>query len=128
MKRSIASYLFDSLGNTVVGALASITYSTLITLSVLSLSLSAYNTLLIRDAAIDAAAKAALPDSPSQLPYLRRLIDERLPMLASYEIQPLEQPGLVGFRIEGNHPVLGFVDSGATQTEVLVAKEEIFKK
>ena len=89
------------------------------------MSLSAYNTLLIRDAAIDAAARAALPQAPSQLPYLRRLLDDRLPMLAKFEIQPLEQSGLIGYRVSALNPVLGLIPTQAIQTEVLVAKEEL---
>lgn len=125
MKRSTGSFLSDSAGNAVLGAIANITYSTLITLSVLSLSLSAYNTLLIRDAAIEAAAKQALPDSPPQLPYLRRLLDDRLPMLASFEIEPYEQSGLIGFRVSSANPVLGLIPTLPSRTEVLVAKEQI---
>jgi len=125
MKRLIASSLSDASGNAVLGAIANITYSTLLTLSVLSLSLSAYNTLLIRDAVIDAAARAALPQAPSQLPYLRRLLDDRLPMLAEFEIQPLEQSGLIGYRVSALNPVLGLIQTQAIQTEVLVAKEEL---
>lgn len=125
MKRLIESSLSDSSGNAVLGAIANITYSTLLTLSVLSLSLSAYNTLLIRDAAIDAATRAALPQAPSQLPYLRRLLDDRLPMLAKFEIQPLEQSGLIGYRVSALNPVLGLIPTQAIQTEVLVAKEEL---
>jgi hypothetical protein len=125
MKRLIESCLSDSAGNAVLGALVNITYSTLLTLSVLSLSMSAYNTLLIRDAAIEAAARAALPEAPSQLPYLRRLLDDRLPMLASFDVQPLEQSGLVGFRVVSFNPVLGLLQTTANKTEVLVAKEEL---
>lgn len=125
MKRSIESCLSNSAGNAVLGALVNITYSTLLTLSVLSLSMSAYNTLLIRDAAIEAAARAALPEAPSQLPYLRRMIDDRLPMLARFEVEQLQRPGLVGFRVDSFHPTLGMVQISATTTEVLVAKEEL---
>lgn len=125
MKRLIESCLSDAAGNAVLGALVNITYSTLLTLSVLSLSMSAYNTLLIRDAAIEAAARAALPEAPSQLPYLRRLLDDRLPMLASFDVQPLEQSGLVGFRVVSFNPVLGLLQTTANKTEVLVAKEEL---
>lgn len=125
MKRLIESCLSNSTGNAVLGALVNITYSTLLTLSILGLSMSAYNTLLIRDAAIEAASKAALPEAPSQLPYLRRLIDDRLPMLAKFEIEELQRPGLVGFRVKSTFPPLGLVQISTTTTEVLVAKEEL---
>jgi hypothetical protein len=125
MKRWIESFRFDDSGNAVVGAIANIAYATLLTLSMLSLSLGAYNTLLIRDAAIEAAARAALPQAPDQLPYLRRLLDDRLPLLASFEIEQLRNTGLVGFRIVISNPVLGLLQSAPERTEVLVAKEEL---
>lgn len=125
MKRWIESFRFDDSGNAVVGAIANIAYATLLTLSMLSLSLGAYNTLLIRDAAIEAAARAALPQAPDQLPYLRRLLDDRLPLLASFEIEQLRNTGLVGFRIVSSNPVLGLLQSAPERTEVLVAKEEL---
>lgn len=125
MKRLIESFLSNSTGNAVLGALINITFSTVLTLSVLSLSMSAYNTLLIRDAAIEAAARAALPDAPSQLPYLRRLIDDRLPMLAKFEVEQLHQPGFVGFRVKSIHPTLGLVQISTNTSEALVAKEEL---
>lgn len=125
MKRWIESFRFDDSGNAVVGAIANIAYATLLTLSMLSLSLGAYNTLLIRDAAIEAAARAALPQAPDQLPYLRRLLDDRLPLLAIFEIEQLRNTGLVGFRIVISNPVLGLLQSAPERTEVLVAKEEL---
>jgi len=125
MKRWTESSLSDSSGNAVVGALANISFATLITLSILSLSLSAFNTLLIRDAAIDAAARAAIPQSPSQQPYLLRLLDHRLPLLAKLEVEELEGIGVTGFRIKSYNPVLGFVQVSPSVTEVLVAKEQL---
>jgi hypothetical protein len=123
MKRSIASCLSDCSGNAVLGAIVNITYATLLTLSVLSLSFSAYNTLLIRDAAIEAAARAALPQSPPQLPFLRRLLNDRLPMLANFEIEQLQKSGFIGFRVITLNPVIGLVQAATTKTEVWVAKE-----
>lgn len=125
MKRWIESSLSDAAGNSVVGALLNITFATLITLSLLSLSLSAYNTLLIRDAAIDAAAKAALPQAPSQQPYLRKLLDDRLPLLASYNVEELVGDAVVGFLVRAQLPVLGLIPLSPSITEVLVAKEQI---
>lgn len=125
MKRLIASFRSDCKGNSVVGAIANIAFATLITLSVLSLSLSAYNTLLIRDAAIEAAARAALPQAPSQQPFLRRLLDDRLPMLASFEIQQIEKAETIGFRVVSSQPVLVLIQILPTVAEVMVAKEQL---
>jgi hypothetical protein len=124
MKRLIASFLSDCKGNSVVGAIANIAFATLITLSVLSLSLSAYNTLLIRDAAIEAAARAALPLSPSQQPFLRRLLDDRLPMLASFEIQQIDRAETM----MSTQPALGLIQIFPKVTEVMVAKEQLSSK
>lgn len=108
-----------------VGAVVNITLATLLTLSVMGLILSAYNTLLIRDAAVEAAARLALPDSPSQQPFLRRLLEDRLPELARYEIRELGGQSLVGYRVDVSLPLLGFLELLPTRTEVLVAKETL---
>lgn len=122
MKRSAGLFL-SSRGNAVVGAVVNITLSTLLTLSVMGLILSAYNTLQIRDAAVEAAARLALPEAPSQQPFLRRLLDDRLPELARYEIRELSGESLVGYQIEASLPLLGFLDFLPSRTEVLVARE-----
>ena len=106
-----------------VGAVVNITLATLLTLSVMGLILSAYNTLQIRDAAVEAAARLALPEAPSQQPFLRRLLDDRLPELARYEIRELSGESLVGYQIEASLPLLGFLDLLPSRTEVLVARE-----
>jgi hypothetical protein len=125
MKLWIALSLSSAKGNAVVGAVINITLATLITLSVLALSLSAYNTLLIRDAAVNAASRLALPDTPSQQPYLQRLLDDSLPELAGIEITELDDGDLVGFRISSQLPLFGFLDLLSSDAEVLVAKEKI---
>jgi hypothetical protein len=108
-----------------VGAVINITLATLITLSVLALALSAYNTLLIRDAAVNAASRLALPESPSQQPYLQRLLDDSLPELAGMQITELESGNLVGYRIVSELPLFGFLNLLNSDAEVLVAKETI---
>lgn len=125
MRRWIALSPFSSRGNAVVGAVINITLATLITLSILALALSAYNTLLIRDAAVNAASRLALPESPSQQPYLRQLLDDSLPELAGVEINELETEHLVGYRIVSSLPLFGFLNFLDSDAEVLVAKEKI---
>jgi hypothetical protein len=125
MKLWIALSLSSAKGNAVVGAVINITLATLITLSVLALSLSAYNTLLIRDAAVNAASRLALPETPSQQPYLQRLLDDSLPELAGIEITQLDAGDLVGYRISSQLPLFGFLDLLSSDAEVLVAKEKI---
>lgn len=126
MKRSAGLSLSSQRGNSVLGAIVSISLASYLTLSVLGLVMSAYNTLLIRDAAIEAAARLALPDSPSQQPYLQRLLDDRLPELADFEIRELEMDGLVGYEVVARSPLIGFLDIFRTEAEVLVAKEKLF--
>jgi hypothetical protein len=115
----------SSSGNAVLGAVINITLATLITLSILSLALSAYNTLLIRDAAVNAASRLALSESPSQQPYLRQLLDDSLPELAGVDISELETGNLVGYRIVSRLPLFGFLNFLDSEAEVLVAKEKI---
>lgn len=126
MKRSAGLSLSSQRGSSVFGTIVSISLASYLTLSVLGLVMSAYNTLLIRDAAIEAAARLALPDSPSQQPYLQRLLDDRLPELADFEIRELEMDGLVGYEVVARAPMIGFLDIFQTEAEVLVAKEKLF--
>ncbi len=126
MKRSAGLSLSSQRGNSVLGSIVSISLASYLTLSVLGLVMSAYNTLLIRDAAIEAAARLALPDSPSQQPFLQRLLDDRLPELADFEIRELESDGLVGYELVARAPLIGFLDIFQTEAEVLVAKEKLF--
>lgn len=125
MRLWIALFRSSSRGNAVVGAIINITLATLLTLSVLALALSAYNTLLIRDAAVNAASRLALPESPSQQPYLQRLLDDSLPELAGIEVTELENGDLVGYRIASRLPLFGFLSFLPSDAEVLVAKEKI---
>jgi len=125
MRPWIALSPSSSRGNAVVGAVINITLATLITLSVLALALSAYSTLLIRDAAVNAASRLALPESTSQQPYLQRLLDDSLPELAGIQIIELESGNLVGYRIVSELPLFGFLNLLNSDAEVLVAKETI---
>jgi hypothetical protein len=112
-------------GNAVLGGLLSITFATLITLSILGLGLSAMNTLMIRDASISAAARAALSEAPPQRQYLLRLLDTNLPQLATYEVGPLDQGGLVGFEVISRLPALGLWQPEMGRVIVFAAKERI---
>lgn len=125
MKRLAELFRSDDRGNAVLAAVMNITFATLIALSVLGLVLSAYNTLLIREAAIEAASRLSLPDAPSQQPYLRRLLDDSLPELADYEIEEHVSDSLVGYTIRVSQPLIGFLGIGNARAEVLVAKETI---
>ncbi|MCF8528685.1 MAG: hypothetical protein K9G13_02100 [Aquiluna sp.] len=104
----------------------SIFFATLITLSLLGLSFSAYHVLIIRDAAISAASKAALKDSPSQDRYLLKLLDDSLPELASYQVEGFGSERLVGVRIHGYIPGLGVLPSfGEFDVDVAATREHL---
>lgn len=108
-----------------VGAVVNIALSTLITLSVLALILSAHNTLLIRNAVVDAASRAALSEAPSQQPYLLRLLDSNLPHLASFEVEGSAEGSLSGLEANVVLPGFGFLGWQATSVEVLGARESL---
>jgi len=83
--------------------------ATMLVLSTLTLGLSAMNTLIIRDAAIEAAQRSALAESPSQKEYLLRLLDERLPQLANYKVTEIGTTNTVGFKVLASLPGMGFL-------------------
>ncbi|MEY3561174.1 MAG: hypothetical protein RL068_326 [Actinomycetota bacterium] len=83
--------------------------STLLALSTLALGFSAINTLIIRDAAIDAAQRSALAQSKPQREYLLRLLDQRLPALASYRVEGFGSTSISGYEVVAEIPGLGLV-------------------
>lgn len=111
-------------GNAVISAIFSIVFSTFITLSLLGLSFSAYNTLLIRDAAITAANKAALKNSPAQDRYLLKLLQDNLPDLASYSVRGFGDERILGIEITGVLPGFGFLPAFNTIDVKVAATRE----
>lgn len=63
-----------------------ITLATLLSLSILALSMAGYYTLVVRDAAIDAASRAARFGSGNQHDYLMQRLDMSIPELASFQV------------------------------------------
>lgn len=112
-------------GNAVVSALLSITFSTLLTLSILSLGLSAMNTMLIRDAAITAASRQALSEARPQQEYLMRMLENNLPHLANFEVDEISREGLVGYSVAARLPGLGLWQPQWGRVSVFAAKERI---
>ena len=112
-------------GNSVIGADINTALATLVTLSVMSLSLAAYHTLMIRDAAITAASKAGRFSAPEQNQYLLRLLDESLPDLASYEITPLGLGNYVGVRVVSKLPGFGFIRPPEISIQAIAPKERV---
>lgn len=97
--------------------------ATLVTLSTLALGLSAMNTLIIRDAAIEAANRAALAEGQGQKRYLMKLLDDRLPALASYEIQEQITDSLIGYDVVAQLPGAGVVPFTQAGVSVVVSRE-----
>lgn len=110
-------------GSAVVSAIAGITMATLLALSTLALGMSAMNTLIIRDAAIEAANRSALPDGKGQREYLVQLLDESLPTLASYEIEETISPEFSGYRVKAELPGLGLIPFSSSVVEVAAVRE-----
>lgn len=97
--------------------------ATLISLSTLALGFSAINTLVIRDAAIEAASRSALAEGQGQREYLVKLLDENLPSLASYEVNEVQTNQLTGYRIEASLPGLGVIPMANSAVGVAVTRE-----
>ena len=112
-------------GNSVVGAIINSALATLITLSMITLSFSAYHTLMIRDAAITAAAKAGRIQAPEQNKYLLKLLDSSLPDLASYQVTPLGVQGFVGVSVTSQLPGFGFLAPPQVTIQALAPKERV---
>jgi hypothetical protein len=112
-------------GNSVVGAVLNTALATLLTLSVMSLSFAAYHTLLVRDAAISAASKAGRVSAPEQNQYLLRLLDQNLPDLASYQVNPLKMGSFVGVDISSQLPGFGFIEMPAISIQAIAPKERV---
>ena len=112
-------------GNSVVGAVINSALATLITLSMITLSFTAYHTLMIRDAAISAAAKAGRVQAPEQNKYLLKLLDSSLPDLASYEVEHLGVDGFVGVSVTSRLPGFGFLEPPAVTIQALAPKERV---
>ncbi len=73
-------------GSAVVAGVMNIALATLLTLSVLALAMSGYYSLVMRDAAIDAASNSARFGSENQHDYLLKRIDMSIPELASVKV------------------------------------------
>jgi hypothetical protein len=120
------SILIQDRGNAVLASIASIFLTTLLTLTTMGLSLSAFQVLVIRDAAITAASKTALANSPNQERYLMKLLDDSLPSLASYEIKSFGNQNFVGLTINARVPGAGMLPGGERyEVSVAATKENL---
>lgn len=108
-----------------VGAIINTALATLITLSVMTLSMAAYHTLMIRDAAITAASSASRYAAPDQSRYLLKLLDSSLPDLASYEVKPMGLGNFVGISVASQLPGFGFLQPPAITVQAIAPKERV---
>jgi len=116
--------LTDS-GSAVVSAVMNIALATLITLSLITVVFSAYHGLIIRDAAITVASRAAKAESINQYPYLMRMLKNTLPSLANYEAQIDQQGDYVKVNVATTLPGFGFIEAPAIDHSALAAKETV---
>lgn len=108
-----------------VGAIINSALATLVTLSIMSLSLAAYHTLLIRDAAVSAASQAARFDAPEQNRYLLKMLQNSLPDLASYEVSGLGVGEFVGVSVRSQLPGFGLLLPPAVTVAAMAPKERV---
>lgn len=103
-----------------VAGVVNIALATLVTLSVLALAFAGYYSLVIRDAAIDAASRAARFGAEDQQRYLMERLDLAIPELASYEVLQQKSQEISFVRVRYYLPGLGFLGS-FTQGQLSVA-------
>ena len=112
-------------GSAIVSAIAGITMATLIALSTLALGMSAMNTLIIRDAAIEAAQRSALAQGQPQKEYLLKLLTDRLPSLASFEVSEVISESSSSYQVNYSLPGLGAVGFLNSSVIAVAAREVI---
>lgn len=89
----------------------------------MALGMSAVNTMIIRDAAIEAANRSALAGGQGQREYLMQLLDESLPTLASYQVEEAITPQFTGYRVSAQLPGLGVLPLAIATVEVKATRE-----
>ena len=117
-------FLSDS-GNAVVSAVLNIALATLITLSLITVVFSAYYGLIIRDAAITAASRAAKAESVNQYPYLMRMLNNSLPALANYDASISQQGDFMRVNVTSKLPGFGFIETPMFNYSALAARETV---
>ena len=100
-----------------------IALATLITLSLVTVVFSAYHGLIIRDAVITAASRAAKAESVNQYPYLMRMLKNSLPSLASYEADISQEGEFLRVSVTAKLPGFGFIEPPSINYSALAARE-----
>lgn len=113
-------------GSAVVAGVINITLATLVTLSVLALAMSGYYTLVMRDAAIDAASKSARFGSENQNQYLLRRLDLAIPELANFRVSTSSDGQLSHVAVDYSLPGFGLLgDFNLGRLSVAAATERL---
>lgn len=102
-----------------------IALATLITLSLVTVVFSAYYGLIIRDAVITAASRAAKAESVNQYPYLMRMLENTLPSLAHYEADISQQGDFMRVNVTTKLPGFGFIEPPLISYSALAARETL---
>ena len=121
----VASGLVLESGNALVAAVVNIALATLLCLSVIALIFSAYHGLIIRDAAVAAAANSAKAGASNQHPYLMRMLDDSLPALASYRAEFSSEGRFVKVTVTSSLPGFGLLQSPPLSYTALSARETV---
>ena len=102
-----------------------IALATLITLSSVTVVFSAYYGLIIRDAVITAASRAGKAESVNQYPYLLQMLKNRLPSLANYEADIVQEGEFMRVNVTAKLPGFGFIEPPPINYSALAARETV---
>lgn len=109
-----------------LAGVANISLASLVSLTTLALSMAGYYNLVIRDAAIEAASKAARYGAQSQEDYLLRRLDISIPELASFEVKEHRGVELTHVAVDYSLPGLGLIGQFASgEINVAAATERL---
>ncbi|MGZ0244136.1 MAG: hypothetical protein ACKVHW_05005 [Actinomycetales bacterium] len=108
-----------------MSAVLNIALATLITLSLITVVFSAYYGLIIRDAAVTAASRAAKAESVNQYPYLMRMLNNSLPALANYDANISQQGDFMRVNVTSKLPGFGFIEPPMFNYSALAARETV---
>ncbi len=108
-----------------MAGLANIVFATLITLSVLTLAMAGYYSLVIRDLAIESASKLANYGASSQREYLLRRLELSLPQLAGFQVSEQKGDALTQITVQYSIPSLGLMGEPTGQISVQAATERL---
>ena len=117
--------LLADAGSAVLSAVMNIALATLTTLSVLALVFTAYHGLVIQDAAISTASRAARAESTNQQPYLMKMLRNSLPSLAYFDGAIGRADQYVSVFVQARLPGLGLFSARPIEYSALAGRESV---